>query len=815
MKPDKLKTSRKKPAFKSPLVAILIACFIASIYVYSLLLVPTVRNASSQFEDFVFNVRHEYYSIVDRDYLKTKDVVLITIDEESYKHLEKRWPWGRDVFADFLNRLIKYDPKVIALDFALYGKSPDNPQADVKLAEAIRSCGNVIVASVYGREKLYLGPYDIFAKASAGYGVIGAVRDDDNAIRRLKTFALVLSPQKGGDISFEVKAAAYYLDVPYENIYKEGSSIVLDAEDERMKIPVDENGYIWINYLSNTKDVKTVPIWKVMAGKIPRNEFKDKLILVSQTGEIFHDLHLTPFGYKPGGLIIANVLNSIISSSHIKKVSPFFAVPIIALIYLFAFILFYKTHPMKGFFILIFIMATCLSASFSLFLKGIMLPTFYTVTLLPLLFLGMTFYKYANIVFEGAEIRQMAITDSLTGLYTHRYFRFLLEHTINKVLSFGNKCSLVVIKILNLDKIVKELSFNRGQIAQKRIAELMKMKLPKNGYGAYLGMGEFSMLLPKIGVNEALGIVGSLRDNIKRRDFDISEDPLKPVVAIGVSAINPRGFPKTSTELMRSARVAMGRAKEIGRNKICRFNPHIDISVFEPDIMEREIRQRLDDEFSFLAIDLEERNKELEDLLRQLSITQRDLEQAHFETLRSLIVALEEKDPCTAGHSERVGEYAEKIGKRLRMSEEKLVLLKQAAVLHDIGKVGISQDILRKEYSLDPSERHVIELHPEFSVRILNTSRYFSKILHAIRDHHERLDGSGYPRGLKRDQISLEAQIIAICDVFDAMTADRPYRKALTASETLKEILSHPEQYNRDIVLALKQILEEEHKIES
>jgi HD-GYP domain-containing protein (c-di-GMP phosphodiesterase class II) len=225
------------------------------------------------------------------------------------------------------------------------------------------------------------------------------------------------------------------------------------------------------------------------------------------------------------------------------------------------------------------------------------------------------------------------------------------------------------------------------------------------------------------------------------------------------------------------------------------------------------IKERLDGGLTFLAVDLEQRNKELEELLYQLSTAQKDLEEAHFETLRSLVVALEQKDPYTAGHSERVGDYAEKIGRRLQMHEEELKELRQAAILHDIGKVGIPPDILRKEDILTSDERYVIELHPEFSTKILSTSKYFNKHLNAIRNHHERLDGSGYPRGLKGDQISLQAQIIAVCDVFDAMSTTRPYRSPLSPKEALKEMLLHPEKYNRKIVITLEEILESEHKI--
>jgi len=812
-----MQNKKQKSILKGPLLAILIALSITSIFFFAsyrpagMSYSPIWENARLRLPDRFFKLRHWWYENVTKENLRPKDIVLVTIDEQSYKRLEKRWPWGRDVFADFLDRLSKHGPKTIALDFALYGQSPDDSQADAKLASAIEKSGNVIVASVYGKEKLYLGPYDIFAKASAGYGVIGAARDPDNVIRRLKTFALVLAPQKGGDISFEVKAAAHYLGVPYDRISREKRSIILESESKRVEIPTNDDGDLLINYLSYEEDIKTVPIWKVMEGVVPRDIFKDKLVLVSQTGEIFHDWDLTPLGRKPGGMIIANVLNSIISSSYIHDFDRKVRTGIVVILYVLSFILFYKKQPLKAFFeVLLPVLVIYFVISFFSFLKGQRLPTFDIAVLLPVLFLSIAFYKYALIIIDSASVKRMAITDSLTLLYTHRYFRFLIEHKVKQAIAFDHKTSLIVIKIVNIDRIIKEISFNRGQTVQKRIAGLLRAKMPKNTAGAYLGMGEFSMLLPKVGMYEALGIAGSLRDNIKEMDFGVAEEFLKPVVAIGVSEVNPEAFPKTGVELMRTARASMARAKEIGYNKICRFNPKLDSAVFEPDVVEREIRQRLDDEFSFIAIDLEERNKELEDLLRQLSVTQRDLEQAYFETLRSLIVALEEKDPYTAGHSERVGEYAEKIGRKLKMPEEQLKLLRQAGVLHDIGKVGIPQDILRKEDKLNVSERHLIELHPEFSVRILNTSKYFRKIIYGIRDHHERLDGSGYPRGLKGPQICIEAQIISVVDVFDALSTDRPYRKAFTCRESMEEILAHPDKHSQKIGLALKKILEEE-----
>ncbi|MDD5681042.1 MAG: CHASE2 domain-containing protein [Candidatus Omnitrophica bacterium] len=813
VQPNRNPYSGQRPIFKSPLFPALISMVIAAIYLYSTFYFPPVKIARTKFNDYFFQVRLTLNNIFNKEAITPKDIVLVTVDEESYERLEKRWPWERDVFAEFIDKISEYHPKVVALDFALYGHSPNNEEADTRLADSIRKNGNVIIASVYGKEKLYLGPYEIFAKASRGYGVIGAERDMDSAIRRVKAFALVLAPQKGGDMSFEAKAAAAYLGVPYSGIRQEERRIIIGSKDKYIEIPTDDNGSFLINYLSDKDDIETVPIWRVMVGKVTPQIFKNKLVLVSQTGEIFHDLHLTPLGYKSGGLIIANVLNSIITSSYIKEADPKYAFPLIAFVYLSAFFAFYKKQVIQGFFVLIFMMLTYLAASFLFFLNNTLYPTFDVIVLLPILFLGVTFYKYAIVVLEGQEIKKLAITDSLTYLYTHRYFHFLLEHIVKNAAGSGGECSLIILKLLNLDPIVKNISFNQGQAVQRKIADNIVLKLPKGGYAAYLGAGEFGILMPRIGMGEALGIAGGVRDKIKETDFEIKEDVLKPIVAIGVSVVNRTAFPRTGTDLMKSARAAMLRAQEVGYNKVCRFNPNIDTAVCDLDVDERAIKDKLSSEFSFLAIDLEQRNKELEDLLYRLSATQKDLEDAHFETLRSLIVALEEKDPCTAGHSERVGEYAEKIGRKLQMEEEELRILRQAAILHDIGKVGMPQDILRKQAVLNSAERHVIELHPEFSVKILSTSKYFNKHLSAIRDHHERLDGTGYPRQLKGDQISLEAQIIAICDVFDAMSTNRPYRAALSYGEALHEISSHPEKYNQKIALALEEILKSEHKI--
>lgn len=149
---------------------------------------------------------------------------------------------------------------------------------------------------------------------------------------------------------------------------------------------------------------------------------------------------------------------------------------------------------------------------------------------------------------------------------------------------------------------------------------------------------------------------------------------------------------------------------------------------------------------------------------------------------------LDAKDHYTAGHSLRVMDYAVKIAKSLDLPENEIELLKHACLLHDIGKIGIPDGILNKETPLSDKEREHIFNHPVLGKKILSTAEEFHDILDIIYAHHERVDGKGYPNGLKKEEIPLFARIIAVADTYDAMLSERPYRKALTKKEALVEL---------------------------
>jgi putative two-component system response regulator len=163
-------------------------------------------------------------------------------------------------------------------------------------------------------------------------------------------------------------------------------------------------------------------------------------------------------------------------------------------------------------------------------------------------------------------------------------------------------------------------------------------------------------------------------------------------------------------------------------------------------------------------------------------------EQAKLVVL-SLAQTLDAKGPMAAGHSERLTDYALHLGESLNLTEEDLETLRIACLLHDIGKVGIPDTILAKPGPLSQEERKIVEQHPAIGENICAPLKSLRHVLPVIRHHHERMDGSGYPDGLRGDRIPLKARILQIADIYDALTTDRPYRDALQPQEAL-EVLS-------------------------
>jgi len=187
-------------------------------------------------------------------------------------------------------------------------------------------------------------------------------------------------------------------------------------------------------------------------------------------------------------------------------------------------------------------------------------------------------------------------------------------------------------------------------------------------------------------------------------------------------------------------------------------------------------------------------------------------QRAHFELISALVTSIEEKDIYTRGHSVRVASYAVKLGRALGLKKKTLTNLRYAGLLHDVGKVAVDQSILQKRTALSESETRELENHPNIGAKIVSSAKFLEAATAAIREHHERWDGSGYPSGIIGKKILLEARIIAIADAYDAMITRRSYGRKMNRLEAIRELeIGSGKQFDPELAKIFIQLLKSGH----
>ena len=182
-----------------------------------------------------------------------------------------------------------------------------------------------------------------------------------------------------------------------------------------------------------------------------------------------------------------------------------------------------------------------------------------------------------------------------------------------------------------------------------------------------------------------------------------------------------------------------------------------------------------------------EQMREIKSINEKLADTYKQLEQAYMESIQTVRYTVEAKDTYTRGHSDRVSEFSVLIGKKEDLSEDDLRRLKIGGLFHDVGKIGVPDNILQKEGKLSEDEYSEIKNHPTIGAHILSTASIFQDILPIVKYHHERYDGKGYPERLQGENIPYLARITAVADTFDAMTSKRVYRDSIPLDQVIEE----------------------------
>jgi diguanylate cyclase (GGDEF)-like protein/putative nucleotidyltransferase with HDIG domain len=356
------------------------------------------------------------------------------------------------------------------------------------------------------------------------------------------------------------------------------------------------------------------------------------------------------------------------------------------------------------------------------------------------------------------RLSEVARTDSLTGLLNRRGFEERLEEELHRAGRNGGSVSLVVGDLDHFKLVNDRFGHHVGDDALRKFSQLViENKRVVDGAGR-IGGEEFALILPD--TDSAGGHV--LAERLRRSVRDaLVEYGLPLSVSLGIASYPRHG--QTGDELLRCADQAMYLAKRLGRDR----------SV----IYSSEVSQSLEGEPG--------------EALQKIE---------HVPAVLILAETLDLRDTGTAMHSQTVGRYAEMIAQALGLSEERVKRIRLAGLLHDIGKIGLPDPILRKPGALDPLEWEEIKKHPELGARILAGAN-LDDISGWVLAHHERPDGTGYPIGLSSDQIPLEAKILAVADSFEAMTAERVYSPPMPVEIAIGELLLHSgEQFDAEVV---------------
>ena len=349
---------------------------------------------------------------------------------------------------------------------------------------------------------------------------------------------------------------------------------------------------------------------------------------------------------------------------------------------------------------------------------------------------------YQRSTHKAMQAMRLALTDPLTGLGNHRSFHERLQRELVVAEHDGSSLALCLVDFDDLKSVNDRFGHPVGDLVLGQVAS----RLRQGGEAFRLGGDEFAVLLPRQDEHQATAVARSIVERVAALDV---EGVGLVTVSAGVATYPMQGSGRD--ELIRLADSALYRAKKDGKNRVRAYAAE-----------------------SILRADFE-------------GLLDAPDRAAQYRAAESLAKAVDERDAYTGSHSQRVGKYSARIARRLGAEDAAVELTRLAGNLHDLGKLAIPEELLRKPDELSEAERLILERHPQIGYRMLE-SLGVHPVAEWVLHHHERWDGAGYPNRLAGDQIPLGARIIFVADAYDAMTSDRAYSQAMSQREALAEL---------------------------
>jgi diguanylate cyclase (GGDEF)-like protein len=345
-----------------------------------------------------------------------------------------------------------------------------------------------------------------------------------------------------------------------------------------------------------------------------------------------------------------------------------------------------------------------------------------------------------------AQAREKARLDELTGLFNRRHFDERLREEINRHVRYGGAFSLIMLDLDSFKAYNDVYGHPAGDTLLQDVGGLIKKAIRTSDQAFRYGGDEFAALLPQTDTDSAYHVAERIRQEVAAHAQSRSTGV---TCSVGISSCPSDG--KLPADLISAADSALYHSKYAGGNRV-----HISSSLMPPGVGRQ-------------ADNGEARSPSL-------------------AAIYALTTAVDAKDHYTYSHSQRVKDYVVILAQALGLPADAVNRLSAAALLHDIGKIGVRDSILTKNSALTTEEFEEVKTHPRLAVAIISNVPSLALCVPAILYHHERFDGTGYPQGLKGEEIPLEARILAVPDCLADMTADRPYRPALDWKEAMEEI---------------------------
>ncbi len=395
------------------------------------------------------------------------------------------------------------------------------------------------------------------------------------------------------------------------------------------------------------------------------------------------------------------------------------------------------------------------------------------------------------LTFQKAQ--EQAITDGLTGVKTHRFFMEALSSEWKRSSRAGRSFALVLMDLDRFKFVNDFYGHLEGDLVLQRVGQILETNCRRSDVVARYGGDEFVILMPETTMEQARQLAAKLRGWV-------SADPLlreKNISAsFGIACYPLHG--SSPQELIQVADASMYLSKHQGGNTVSTAD-HVDPNEarrWKRDVLEAYLGVTLKRLFATGPEAFEEIYQRLRQFTDSLPETEiagapqdpTSVPQSILDTVTSLAYAIDAKDQYTQGHSQKVSAYAALLAEALGMSEPEVEEIRLAAVLHDVGKVGIPENILNKSGPLNPEEWDTMKTHVLFGGKILEPLVPLARIREMVLHHHEFFDGSGYPNALSGEAIPLGARIITIADSYDTITSDRSYKKGRTAEQALSEL---------------------------